>query len=441
MSNEFIINNIETEEESRRYIIFHDPEALSELAKVLPNIAGIDIPKTREEAMLISASEEWQTNKTYVLPMIGAIVSTAPSEQISRLEIGKRSPIRQIRKEYIFQVASPAFRSSLVNVSSDYLDGYRAGVNSVVSELLKQEREELETEIQDNMIFADNSDFTWGLQASGANQSHHSGNGIRIALLDTGFDMNHPDFASREIVSRSFIEGVPTAQDDNGHGTHCLGTLCGPQRPVQGRRYGIAYNAELFVGKVMKSDGKGIERDILRGIEWALQNNCRIVSLSLGTAESVGTYPDEDYENMGAFALAHNCLIIAAAGNASARPERILPVQIPANSKTIMAIGAINRQLRLYVNSNGGVNPNGGGIDLVAPGVDVYSSKRLPPSPRYGNSNGTSMATPHVAGIAALMMEAAPNASAEQIWTRLTQSAKRLSLPSMDVGSGLVQAI
>lgn len=102
-----------------------------------------------------------------------------------------------------------------------------------------------------------------------------------------------------------------------------------------------------------------------------------------------------------------------------------------------MAVGALNRRLAIYTKSNGGVNLDGGGVDLVGPGVDIRSSKRLPLV--YGLDTGTSMATPHVAGVASLLMEADPSANAEQIWTRLTQNANRLPLSSTDVGAGLVQ--
>ena len=295
--------------------------------------------------------------------------------------------------------------------------------------------------IQSGETFMDSAEFTWGLQSTGVNRTSLTGRGVRVAILDTGYDKKHPDFADLSIQSKNFVEGPTCAQDDNGHGTHCLGTLAGPPVPFSGTRYGIAYGAEIFVGKVMKANGKGNELDILHGINWALENKCRVISLSLGKPVEIGETPDKEYEEIGANALDRNCLIIAAAGNGSNRPGKTLPVELPANSKKIMAVGAIDRRMAIYTNSNAGINSSdGGGVDLVAPGVNVYSSKILPPNPHYGLNSGTSMATPHVAAIAALLMESEKEANAEQIWAKLTQNSKRLSLASVDAGSGLVQA-
>jgi subtilisin len=426
-------------EETGRYLIFFQPGALPDVAHLAKNVAGIAMPATAADAEFATASGEWREMETVVVPSLGVAISSTPPDQVGRLETGGRSPIRYVRKEYVFRIASETRETDLINISAAYVRGYNAGVQAMAADILSRVRDETDTEIQDANLFRDSETFTWGLQAAGVDRSRFTGNGVRVAVLDTGFDSQHPDFIARGVESQSFITGVATAQDDNGHGTHCLGTLGGPRVPAQGPRYGIACDAQLFVGKVMKADGKGSEGDILHGIGWALQNNCRVVSLSLGKAVPRGAAPDKLYEEIGGIALDKNCVLIAAAGNDSNRPGRIDPVDMPANSKTVMAVGAINRRLELFALSNGGLNPDGGGIDLVGPGVEVRSSKRLPI--RYGTNSGTSMAAPHVSGVAALMMEADPSATAEQIWARLTQTARRLPLPNTDVGSGLVQAV
>lgn len=427
---------VEDSQETGRYLIFFHPEALLDTARIARNVSGITMPETADEAEVLTTSDGWREMDTIVVPKLGVAITSASPEQIGRFEIGRRMPVRHIRKEYVFRIAGQLDESDTVNVSVKYLRGYQAAVNALVSGLLNRASENIETEVLATS-FRDNAAFTWGLQAVGVDQSSFTGRGIRVAVLDTGFNMQHPDFARRGVEGKSFIDGIATAQDDNGHGTHCLGILGGPKVPTEGPRYGIACEAQLFVGKVMKANGRGNEGDILHGIGWALQNGCRVISLSLGKAVARGAMPDKEYEEIGAIALNQNCLIIAAAGNDSNRSGFIAPVDMPANSKTVMAVGAIDRHMDIYYRSNGGINLDGGGIDLVGPGVEIRSSKL---QIRYGTDSGTSMATPHISGIAALMMEEDPSATAEQIWTRLTQNAKRLPLPSTDVGSGLVQA-
>jgi hypothetical protein len=104
--------------------------------------------------------------------------------------------------------------------------------------------------------------------------------GLDICVLDTGIDLNHPDFSGRTIVSSSFIPGQ-AVQDGHSHGTHTAGTAAGPQAPASGPRYGIAYNASLYIGKVLSDGGTGVGGSIIAGMNWALANNCDIISMSL----------------------------------------------------------------------------------------------------------------------------------------------------------------
>lgn len=421
-------NSDASNEDTGRYLMFYYPDALEETAKLSRDVAGINMTSNINEAESVIEEGAWHGADTIVVPSIGVAVCSATPEQMERLKATANSPIRHIRKELIFQLAMP--------FPADYLQGYRDGVNDVIARLQDHDETVGDFEISDEGSFRDNLEFTWGLQAIGTNGSF-TGQGVKVAVLDTGIDFRHPDVMNRNITGKSFIDGIATAQDDNTHGTHCAGTVCGPDKPSRGPRYGVAPDVQLFVGKVMRADGKGREGDILNGIGWAIQNNCRIISLSISKSVQVGELPIREYEQIGKIALNKNCIIIAAAGNESQRPQRISPVTIPANSSTIMAVGAIDRRLAMYNRSNGGINANGGGVDIVAPGVNVISSKILPIE--YGTDTGTSMAAPHVAGVAAIHMQADPSASAEQIWTRLSQTARRLPLSSTDVGSGLVQ--
>ena len=288
---------------------------------------------------------------------------------------------------------------------------------------------------------------TWGLAITQVPNSLFSGRGIRICILDTGLDLNHPDFAGRQIVSNSFIDGEGV-QDGHGHGTHCTGTACGPLQPSQSPRYGIAYEAEIYIGKVLNNEkGRGTDGSIIAGINWAVENQCAIISMSFGTRTIIGQPFSQVYETLARRAMAQGTLIIAAAGNDSFRSfdnPIFNPVEHPGNCPSIMAIGAVDSKLEVSPFSNRGLNPNGGEVDLVGPGVEVYSSwshSSLTLPQNYNTIDGTSMATPHVAGIAALLAQANPGVRGKALWNLLLQTARPLaSLNVSDVGSGLVQA-
>jgi subtilisin family serine protease len=284
----------------------------------------------------------------------------------------------------------------------------------------------------------DETVFTWGLQAVGANLSSVTGKGVRIAVLDTGFATAHPDYAGRAVVTRSFIEGE-TVDDAHGHGTHCIGSAAGPRKPATGPGYGVAHEAEIYVGKVLSNAGFGSDSGILAGIEWAIANGCAVISMSLGAAVRPNTPYSQIFEQAATRALARGTLIIAAAGNESKRPGSINPVGHPANCPSILSVGAIDVNRAIAPFSCGTVDTIGQ-VDLVGPGVDVYSSwSKDEGAGMYKRIRGTSMATPHVAGVAALIAEKY-GARGWELWARLAQSGRRLGLPSTDVGGGLVQA-
>ena len=283
------------------------------------------------------------------------------------------------------------------------------------------------------------TETTWGLQATGVVSSPFSGKGVKVAVLDTGFDLKHPDFPSRSITVKSFVAGAKP-QDGHGHGTHCIGTACGPKEPFRPPRYGVAWESAILAGKVLDDQGGGADGGILAGLEWALAHGVRVVSMSLGAEVALNDPYSEVFEVVGQRALAAGTLIIAAAGNESDRRSGWLaPVGHPANCPSILAVGAVDAKLQVGNFSNRGLNPRGGQVDLVGPGVDVLSTFPMPTRTR--RLSGTSMATPHVAGIAALWAEAHPNATATELWTLLTQHARRLPQLSSDVGAGLVQAV
>lgn len=306
---------------------------------------------------------------------------------------------------------------------------------------------------------------TWGLEEAKVLLSPLSGAGVRVAVLDTGLDLSHPDFVGRSIQPRSFAKradgALESVQDTLGHGTHVVGTACGPKSSGAGFRYGVAFEAEIFVGKVFNSAGQAPEANIIAAIQWAVNQGCRIVSMSLGIPwTNLAGVPVnmiqqivQTYESISQEAIRPNpprsplgTAIIAAAGNDCKRlanPPVIFPVAIPALASKIMAVGAVDRNLRIAPFSNrGGLAGTPGAVDLVGPGVNVFSA--WPFSTAFGNRynviSGTSMATPHVAGIATLIAEARPDWTAADILNTLMGMARPLDLSSLDGGRGLVQA-
>jgi subtilisin family serine protease len=262
---------------------------------------------------------------------------------------------------------------------------------------------------------------TWGLVATRANFSNFSGSGIKVAILDTGFDLGHPDFVGRPIVSATFV-GQPV-QDLNGHGTHCTGTACGPKAPAGTTpRYGIAHQSNIHIGKVLSNSGGGTTATVLAGMNWAIAQGCQVISMSLGGQIPVQTA----YTNAGNIALSRGLLIVAAAGNAASNTGA------PANSPSIMAVASLDSNLRPSSFSNFGK------IEIAGPGRDVFSS--WPRPQRYNTISGTSMAAPHVAGCAALWAQSNPSLRGKQLWNKLQATARRLPFPATKVGAGLVQA-
>ena len=286
---------------------------------------------------------------------------------------------------------------------------------------------------------ASDTNATWGIKAVRADESalHRRRNKGRC----TGHRVRHESsgFLAAEMSQRNPLCLVKTVDDGNGHGTHCIGTSSGPRSGDEHPRYGVAVAAHIFAGKVLSNRGSGRESWILAGMEWAIQNGCEVISMSLGRETRVGEAPDPLYEAVGKAALDNGSLIIAASGNSSARHfGHIAPVGAPANSPSIMAVAAVDNNMQIANFSCGGINDNGGEVNIAGPGVDVFSSFPLPE--RYKRLAGTSMATPHVAGVAAMLAESDANLRGQLLWDALRRTALDIGLPIRDGGAGLVQA-
>jgi subtilisin family serine protease len=321
------------------------------------------------------------------------------------------SPIESIDPEY-FTFAD--------NLSPDYLRGFAQAVNVIATESNAGRGRELRHPRDVDVLVAEE---TWGLSACSVPTSTRSGAGIKVAILDTGMDLLHPDFAGRAFTTATFVgEDV---QDLNGHGTHVTGTACGPKAPASTTpRYGIAYQAPIFVGKVLTNSGRGTMAAALGGINWAISQGCAVINMSLGSQRPV----QPAYTAAGQAALDAGCLIIAAAGNAG----QAHPTGAPANSPTIVAVASVDASLAPSAFSCSGK------IEIAGPGRDIFSSVPLPT--RYGLKSGTSMAAPHVTGCAALLAQTHPHLRGTALRNQLLANAYALQQPADRVGAGLVQA-
>jgi subtilisin family serine protease len=429
----------EAQTTGRRVVVFAEDNGTADPAETLRSIAGVsEVASTRDFAGQAMDMSQTQSAGATVFAELGVAVVAADVGQVAALEAAAaRGAILAVEPELVHHVLADAGGgvSRGDGVSVDYVRGYRDGVGDLSGRIVPGAAGAAgglpAAEIAG---YRDTDRFTWGLQATEVATSCRSGQGVKVAVLDTGFDLAHSDFADRAITAQSFVAGA-SAQDGHGHGTHCIGTACGPATPADSRRYGVGYEVDIFVGKVLDDQGSGVDQGILAGINWAVANGCQVLSMSLG-ANVRRVSPV--YETVGSRVLAAGSLIVAAAGNNARRDLGDSGfVGVPANSPSIMAVAAVDSQLDIAFFSARSNPVRGGQIDVAGPGVNVYSSWPMPT--RYNTISGTSMATPHASGIAAMWCQVTGRRAGD-LWSTLTQQARRLSLPSVDVGAGLVQA-
>jgi subtilisin family serine protease len=378
-----------------------------------------------------TAIQDLEAGTTVFYEDLGAAVVYGDPDQIGALSVAAASAPAILLTE-------PERYVQAIETSTDYATGYADGTADLARRLgiASISAADLQDSLSTPQTF-DESRTTWGLQAIRATESCLTGTGIGVAILDTGIAANHPDFVNRQVITANFVSGQDV-DDRHGHGTHCAGTACGPKEPTSMPRYGVAGQAALHVGKVLNNSGRGTDGNILAGLDWALRNGCRVASMSLGSPTNPTDAYSQIYEQIAQRASRRGMLIVAAAGNNSSRPTQVRSVNHPANCPSILAIAAIGTDLQVARFSCAGLSIDGGQIDISAPGVDVLSASPGP-SP-YRRLSGTSMATPHVAGVLALLAQANPGAGSAELQSALIRYARRLNASSADTGAGLVQA-
>lgn len=214
------------------------------------------------------------------------------------------------------------------------------------------------------------------------------GQGTTIAILDTGCDLDHPDLQENILKAESFV-GDGNPDDRQGHGTHCAGIAAASEN---GRGFiGVAPKAKLLIGKVLDDSGSGSIEGIAAGIMWAVKNDADIISMSLGASSSHPKLFSAIHE-----ALAAGKIVVCAAGNEG--QEGGNSVGYPGRYGSVISVGSYNRAGSTSVFSS-----KGGEVDLLAPGEAIWSTYK---NKGYAVLSGTSMATPFVAGLSALILSA-----------------------------------
>lgn len=306
----------------------------------------------------------------------------------------------------------------------------------------------------------------WGIDAVRASESPFDGTGITVAVLDTGIDPNHPAFKGVNLVQQNFT--TEDGNDLHGHGTHCAGTIFG--QDVNGIRIGIARHIKkALIGKVLDKDG-ATSATIAKAIQWALQEDANVISMSLGIdfpgyvewlvqEKHININPAtsmalEEYRaNVNLFselarlvaaheAFGQGAIIVAASGNESNRPSYEIAVSPPAAGTGIIAVGALNKSDQGFTIAKFSNNQ----ANIAAPGVNILSAKAG--TSDLVSMSGTSMATPHAAGIAALwaqrQLDMTGKVDNQSLMAQLVGRGIYTSLApgweEDDVGTGIIQA-
>jgi subtilisin family serine protease len=309
------------------------------------------------------------------------------------------------------------------------------------------------------------ADVTWGVQAVRAPESPFTGEGIMVAVLDTGIDPDHPAFQGVDLVQKNFTSGPD--DDQHGHGTHCAGTIFG--QDVGDLRIGVARGVSRgLIGKVL-GEGGGSSATIARAIQWAVNEGAHVISMSLGIdfpgfveflvqnrglaippATSIAL---EQYRaNVNLFsaladsvraqgAFGQGTVIIAASGNESERPSYEIAVAPPAAGTGVIAVGALQEGS----DGLGIARFSNNQVDVSGPGVNVISARA---GGGLTSMSGTSMATPHVAGVAALwaqkLLEATGRVESPVLMAQVVARGEIGPLApgfeEQDVGTGIAQA-
>ncbi|MDO8497112.1 MAG: S8 family serine peptidase [bacterium] len=299
----------------------------------------------------------------------------------------------------------------------------------------------------DKVVEASAQTTPTGINRINATSNTNEGNGIGVAVIDTGIDLTHPDLQANIIANYSCVRGKKTGKDDNGHGSHVAGTIAALNNTTG--VVGVAPQAKLIAVKVLNSNGSGTWSSVICGIDWVTANivkyNIKVANMSLGGGGS----SDNNCGNSNNDAL-HKAICksaqagvtyAVAAGNDNSDANSSVPAAYDDTVITVSALadsdgqsGGLGSPTSYGVDDTfAGFSNYGSVVDIGAPGVSIYSTWK---SGGYSTISGTSMATPHVAGAAALYIKSHPGSTWSQVRDGLVSAAEGLNAGHTDI-SGL----
>lgn len=264
-----------------------------------------------------------------------------------------------------------------------------------------------------------------------------TGTGVKVAVLDTGIDATHPDLAPRIVAAQNFTDEDPA--DVVGHGTHVASTIAGTAAASDGQYKGVAPDVQLLDGKVCQVDACFTSATIA-GMQWATEQDARVVNLSIGGPDTPSVDPLKRAINT--LTEQTGTLFVVAAGNTG--PSR-QTVESPGSAEAALTVGAVDKQDALADFSSRGPRLGDDGLkpDLTAPGVDIVAARSkdgqigTPVGDAYVSLSGTSMATPHAAGAAAILAQQHPDWTGPRLKAALMGSADPAGeLTAYDQGAG-----
>lgn len=330
------------------------------------------------------------------------------------------------------QLSASAARQLITSLAQELVSDLRTDISPMALEQKIERIVTRQSSARDEVSIMATDYISYGLRMIFAPYAwrYTQGQNAKVAVVDTGISRTHSDL--RVYGGVSFVPGVTSWNDDQGHGTHVAGTIAA-QRNARGV-VGVAPLARLYAVKVLDRRGRGMTSWILNGLTACYRANMNIVNLSLGslaTTHNLNTY-SRAYERAGLLLRRRRILAIAAAGN-SGRTTRPY-VGNPARCPSFMAVAAVDSNGRRAAFSSYGPQ-----VEIAAPGVSVWSTTN---NGSYGQKSGTSMAAPHVSGTAALNKSRRPYLTGSQIRSRMNVTARDLGSAGRDAfyGHGLVNA-